>query len=151
MGTEKIAEKVEIRPMQAQDLGFIIDIDQKLTGIQRTSDQTEIILADLGDPNSMSLVAELDQKGVGFAIARKVNIGEPVTETCAIEIIGVDPAYGRRGVATRLLDSLIQRCNSKNISSVRVVVSNRDSKMEGFFKHSGFKQAPLKVYSKVLS
>jgi ribosomal protein S18 acetylase RimI-like enzyme len=150
MGNEKIVDKVNIRPMVAEDMGFIIDIDQKLTGVQRAIDHTDIVTTDLGEAHDLSFVVELNGTVIGFILARQVYVGEPAVETCAIQIIGVDPAYGRQGIATKLVDYLVQRCNSKKIRSIRVTVSNKDSKMEGFFKHIGFKQAPVKVYNKVL-
>ena len=150
MGTEKIVDNVKIRPMIAEDLGFIIDIDQKLTGVQRALGHTDIVTAELGEPYDLSFVAELNSKVIGFILARQVYVGEPAVETCSIQIIGIDPDYGRQGIASKLLNFLMQHCNSKKIHSVRVMVSNRDSKMEGFFKHVGFKQAPVKVYNKIL-
>ena len=150
MGNQKISGKIEVRQMKADDITFIIDIDQKLTGIQRVLAQAEIVTADLGETNDLSLVAELDNRVIGFIIARQVYLGEPVVKTCAIQIIGVDPDYWRQRVGTKLLNSLSQRCNSMKIHTIRVVVSDKDSKMEGFFKDAGFKQAPLKVYNKVI-
>lgn len=136
--------------MKTEDMGFIIEIDQKLTGIQRAIGHTDIITADLGEAFNLSLVAEFNGKVIGFIIARHVYVGEPAVDTCAIQIIGVDPDFGRQGVATKLLAGTMEMCKSKKIHSIRVMVSDRDSKMEGFFKHSGFSQAPIKVYSKVL-
>jgi ribosomal protein S18 acetylase RimI-like enzyme len=150
MGTEKIADKIVIRLMKIEDMGSIIEIDQKLTGTQRTVDQADLITADLGEPHNLSYVAELADKVIGFILARQVYVGEPAAETCAVQIIGVDPGFGRQGVASKLLASLVDECRARKIQSMRVIVSNRDSKMEGFFKHSGFKQAPLKVYNKSL-
>jgi len=150
MGGKKPLDSLTIRPMVPGDIGHVIDIDQKLTGSQRTADQAEIITSDIGGQYDLSLIAEMDSRVIGFMVAHLVYVGEPVAETASIRIIGVDPDYGRHGIASKLVNALFEICKSRGINSIRVMVSDRDSKLEGFFKHSGFKPARLKVYSKSL-
>jgi ribosomal protein S18 acetylase RimI-like enzyme len=150
MGGKKPLDNLSIRPMVPADISYVIDIDERLSGLQRTADQAEVITSDIGGEYDLSLVAEYNSNVIGFLIARQVYVGEPVMETTSIRIIGVDPDYSRHGVATKLVDALMELCRSKGISAVRVMVSERDSKLEDFFKHSGFKPARLMVYSKTV-
>ena len=134
--------------MVPADIGGIIDIDQRLTGEQRTANQAEIITSGTGGIHDLSFIAEADNKIAGFLIARAVYIGEPVIETAAIQFIGVDPVYAGHGIASKLVNALVEGSKAKGIKAIRVMVGDRDSKLEGFYKHMGFSPAKLKVYSK---
>ncbi len=148
MGSVKQIVEVEVRPLQATDIGRIIDIDEKLAGGERTANQAEIIISDIESGENLSFVASADGKVVGFLIARHVYLGEPITSTAAIQYIGVDPDYARHGIASRLVNALINRSRVEGIKAVRTIISDRDSKLEGFFKRTGFTPAKLKVFGK---
>ena len=150
MGGVKQMLKVDIRPLLPGDIGRIIDIDEKLTGEQRTAIQAEIMVSDLGSAYDLSMVAEIEGNVVGFIIARHVYLGEPITDTAAINYIGVDPEYGRRGIASKLVNALMEKSKVKGIKTVRIPISEKDSKLEAFFKHIGFVPAKLKVYGKCI-
>jgi predicted N-acetyltransferase YhbS len=150
MGGIKQVEKVDIRPLLPADIGSVIDIDEKLAGEQRTASQAEIILSDFGSPDDLSFVAESDGKVVGFLVARHVYLGEPITDTAAIQFMGVDPAHARRGIASKLVGALMDKSRAGGIKAVRVMISEKDSKLEAFLKRAGFSPARLKVYGKSL-
>lgn len=148
MDSKTDLNNLNIRSMVPGDIGHILDIDEKLTSSQRTAHQAEIVTSLIGSTDDMSLVAELDDVVVGFLIAGLVYVGESVIETASIRIIGVDPDYGRHGIAAKMLNALIDNSRSRGIKSVRVVLSEDDSSLEGFFNYSGFKPAKIKVYAK---
>jgi predicted N-acetyltransferase YhbS len=150
MSTVKTKEKVAIRSMNPEDISSIIDIDQKLTGVQRALDHIDIITGDMGGSLDLSFVAEVDSQVIGFVLARQVYVGEPVMPAGVIRIIGVDPEYRKQGIATRLVNAVVDLCTLKGIKAVRVIVGEKDSRIEGFFKHLGFGMAKLKVYNKSL-
>ena len=148
MHNKKSIDNPNIRSMVPGDIGHILDIDEKLTGLQRTAHQAEIVTSLIGSADDLSLVAELEGIVVGFLIARMIYVGEAVIETASIRIIGVDPDYERHGIAAKMMDSLINNSRSRGINTVRVMLSEDDSKLEAFFKHIGFKPAMIKVYRK---
>ncbi len=142
--------EAKIRPMEPGDIGAIFEIDRRLTGIERAITHTDLITRDLGGTLDLSFVAEVGDEVVGFLLARHAYVGEPVVEAGLIHGLGVDPDYSRLGIATRLVNSLLERCRSKGPKTVRVILSERDSRMEGFFSYMGFRRAQLIVYDKVL-
>lgn len=148
MQNKKSIDNLNIRSMVPGDIGDILDIDEKLTGLQRTAHQAEIVTSLIGSADDLSLVAELDGMLAGFLIAGLIYVGEAVIETAAIRIIGVDPDYVRNRIATKLINSLIENSRSRGINSVRVMLSEHDSDLEAFFKRIGFKPAMIKVYGK---
>ncbi len=142
--------KVKIRPMEPGDIGVIFEIDRRLTGIERAITHADLITQDLGGTLDLSFVAEVGNQVVGFLLARHAYVGEPVVEAGLIQGLGIDPDYSRQGIATKLVNSLLDRCRSKGPKTVRVVLSERDSRMEGFFSYMGFRRAQLIVYDKIL-
>lgn len=150
MGGVKQMQKIDIRSLLPGDIGSVIDIDEKLTGEQRAADQAEIMISSIGGAYDMSVVAETEGKVIGFLIARHAYMGEPITDTTAIQYIGVDPEFKRRGIASKLVNALIEKSRSKGIKVIRVMVSDKDSKLEAFFKHTGFTPSKLKVFGKCI-
>ena len=77
-------------------------------------------------------------------------MAEKVTEACVIQILGVDPDYGRRGIATKLIQRQLEECRNRGIKQVRVMLEERDSPLQNFFKRMGFDRSRFLVYSKSL-
>jgi predicted N-acetyltransferase YhbS len=142
--------QVKIRPMEAGDIDVVFEIDRRLTGIERAITHAELITGDLGETLDLSFVAEVSNQVVGFILARHAYVGEPVVEAGLIQGLGVHPDYSRHGIATKLVNSLLDRCRSKGPKTVRVILSERDSRMEGLFSYMGFRRAQLIVFDKIL-
>jgi ribosomal protein S18 acetylase RimI-like enzyme len=58
----------------------------------------------------VSFVAEIDNQFVGFVLAYLTYIREQVSEECVIQIFGVDPQYQGMGIATKLIQALLDQC-----------------------------------------
>jgi GNAT superfamily N-acetyltransferase len=150
--TEKALDdsRLRIRPMEHEDIGDVLAIDRKITGVRRAMTYTDLITGDLGGLLAMSIVAEASGQVVGFILARHVVVGEPVEEVGLIQIMGVDTDYWRQGIATKMVDFLLKRCQSKGIRTVQTMVNEHDSQLRGFFEHSGFRPGQLIAYSRTL-
>ncbi len=146
---ERGEPKVRIRPMEHEDVDSVLAIDRKITGVRRAVTYTELITGDLGGVLALSIVAEVDGTVQGFILARRAYIGEP-TEVGLIQMLGVDPDYQRQGIATKMVDAFLDTCRSKNLSAVRIVINERDSQLEGLFKHLGFRRGEFIDYTKTL-
>ena len=97
-----------VRNLQAGDLEVIVAIDAAAAGRRREQFlalKVKQAFADTGI--AVSLVAELDDHVVGFALAR-VYYGEfGVVEPAAVlDVLGVHPDYRGRRVASALVDQL---------------------------------------------
>ena len=129
---------VEIRPMEPEDISGILVVDRKISGVQRALTYRDLVREALRGQIDMSFVAEVDNHFVGFVMAYLTYVREQVSEACVIQIFGVDPKYQRQGIASKLIQALLDKCRSKKIKLVRVMIDERDSELQGFFKRMGF-------------
>ncbi len=142
--------KVKIRPMEPEDISAIFEVDQKISGVQRALTYRDLVREALGGQIDMSFVAEVDNQFVGFVMAYLTYVREQVSEACVIQIFGVDPQYQRQGIASKLIQALLDKCRSKKIKLVRVMIDERDSELQGFFKRLGFDRDRYIDYSKTV-
>lgn len=147
---ERKGSKVRIRPMEPEDIDAVLAIDKKISGVRRAVTYTDLITGDLGGVLDLSFVAEVDGHIAGFILARRAYVGEPVTEVGLVQILGVDPDYGRQGIATKLVEALLESGQSENLKAVRIMIKERDSQLQAFFAHMGFKRGQLIDYTKTL-
>jgi len=147
---ERGKPRVRIRPMEHEDIDSVLAIDRKITGVRRAVTYTDLITGDLGGVLALSVVAEVNGQVAGFILARRAYVGEPVTEAGLIQILGVDPDYWRQGIATKLVNALLDTCRSKKLSAVRIIIDERDSQLQGLFEHLGFRRGELIDYTKTL-
>lgn len=98
----------------------------------------------------MSFVAEIGDQFVGFVMAYLTYVREQVSEACVIQIFGVDPQYQKQGIATKLIQALLDKCRSKKIKLVRTMIKKRDSELQGFFKRLGFDRSRHIDFSKTV-
>lgn len=151
MGARKITENnLRIRSMEPEDITAVLQIDRKISGAQRAITYSDLITGDLGGVLDLSFVAEVAGQVVGFILAQHAYVGEPVVEVGLIQILGVDPDYWGQGLATKLVNTLLEHCKSKGLKTVRVMVKERDSQLQAFFAHLGFRRGQLIDYTKTL-
>jgi len=136
--------------MEPEDIDAVLTIDRKISGVRRAITYADLITGDLGGVIDISFVAEINGQVAGFILARLAYVGEPVTEVGLVQILGVNPDYQRQGIATKLVNAMLERCKSKGIKAVRVTVNERDSQLRGFFQRMGFRRGQLIDYSKTL-
>lgn len=147
---ERGEPKIRIRPMEHEDIDSVLAIDGKITGVRRAITYTELITGDLGGVLALSFVAEVDGVVQGFILARRVYIVAPPTEVGLVQILGVDPDYQRKGIASKLVNALLDTCRSKKLSTVRIMINERDDQLVGLFEHLGFRRGELIDYTKTL-
>lgn len=150
MNMQKTEEKLMIRPMEPEDISDVLEIDRKSTGERRAPTYNNLITGDIGGDFDLSLIGEIGGQVIGFVLARQIYIGEPPIEVGLIQILGVDPDYRGQGIASTLIDAIVEHCRTRGLKAVRVMVSQDDSQLQGFFKHMGFASGQLIDYSKKL-
>ena len=137
--------------MEHEDIDAVLAIDRKITGVRRAVTYTDLITGDLGGVLALSFVAEVNGQVAGFILARRAYLGDPVTEVGLVQILGVDPEYWRQGIATKLVNALLDTCRSKGLNAVWIMINQRDSQLQGFFEHLGFRRGELIDYTKTLT
>jgi len=147
---ERGEPKIRTRPMEHEDIDNVLAIDRKITGKRRAVTYTELITGDLGGVLALSFVAEVDGVVQGFLLARRIYIVAPPGEVGLIQILGVDPDYQRHGIATKMVNALLDTCRDKKLNAVRIMINQRDSQLVGLFEHLGFRRGELVDYTKGL-
>ena len=105
-----MSKAIYLRDLMKEDLAAIIDIEERVTGVARPEYwAARIEISEAIRPHWASLVAEVDNRVVGFILGRagELEFGLPGTVGW-IEIIGVDPAYRGQGIARRLVDRIAE-------------------------------------------
>jgi ribosomal protein S18 acetylase RimI-like enzyme len=147
---EKKKTKIRVRPMEPADIDSVLAIDRKITGMRRAATYTDLLIGDLGKIPDLSFVAEVNGEVQGFLLARRAYFGEPFTEVGLIQILGVDPDYWRQGIASQLINALVETSQSKKLNAVRIMVDESDNQLQALFSHMGFKRGKLIDYTKAL-
>lgn len=136
---------IHIRNLAKADLPSIVNIEERVTGVARRDYwEKRIEISEAIRPHWASLVAELDNRVVGFILGRagELEFGLPGT-VAWIEIIGVDPAYRSHGIGRELIDRLASSAEDHGIRTIFTLVDSNNSDMERFFTRLGFAQGKM--------
>ena len=141
---------IYIREIREDDLAAIVHIEDLTTGVARRDYwKKRFEIAEAVRPHWASSVAETDNRVVGFIFGRagELEFGLPGT-VAWIEIIGVHPAYRRRGIAAKLMEQFTSSANDHGIRTIFTLVSAGNDEMEDFFKKVGFVQGKMLHFQK---
>ncbi|NLH72203.1 MAG: GNAT family N-acetyltransferase [Verrucomicrobia bacterium] len=142
---------IEIREMQLKDIPAVFELGQELftaeemPTLYRCWDDHE--LAELFNTNGETcLVAEANGEIVGFALGSVMEKPRNAWRYGWLEWLGVKKGYKRRGVATRLLNQLINLLIDKHARIMLVDTDARNHAALAFFRKHGFGQELRHVY-----
>lgn len=145
-----MGKNVYVRSLEKNDLALIVNIEERVTGIGRRDYwEKRIEISEAIRPHWASLVAELDNHVVGFVFGRAAELEFGLPGTVAwIEIIGVDPAYRRQGIARALLDRFTSSAEDHGVKTIFTLVNNDQPEMKDFFNRLGFAQGKMQHFQK---
>ena len=133
-----------IRTMVPSDLDRIVEIDLKVLGKPRP--EYWEMKFELMEKRSQiaSLVAELDEKVIGFIIGGASRWEYGVPENIGwIDTIGVDPDYQRKGMAKILFTEMANNLKKVGVDTMYTFVTRRDWKLLKFFNSIGFQKGDM--------
>jgi len=140
-----IAENLtHTRPLVADDLERVIDIDSQYTGRRRDGFYRKRLDAALQVPLGFVYLGYDAGAGLqGFLLAR-LQQGEYGTEarTASLDAIGVDPSVATKGIGSTLLQALDQILVHKGVASIYSQAEWDNLSMLEFFSGTGFSLAP---------
>ncbi|MDE3076524.1 MAG: GNAT family N-acetyltransferase [Chloroflexota bacterium] len=140
-----MSKPVYIRKLREDDLAAIVNIEDRTSGVSRPDYWREkLSQSEAIRPYWTSLAAEMDDRVVGFVLGRsgELEFGLPGT-TAWIEIVGVDPAYRRQGVASKLIDHFRSSAEENGVDTIFTLVGRDNAEMERFFGSLGFSQGEM--------
>jgi ribosomal protein S18 acetylase RimI-like enzyme len=108
--------------------------------------QSRTVRSICSDPETDALVAVLDSHAIGFVAFRVRLDREPLAGE--IELIAVDPAQQRQGIATRLLELAIDRLHGAGVSVVEIATGGDGAHVAArqLYERAGFRALPLVRY-----
>ncbi len=143
-------KEISIRNLEKTDLSSIVNIEERLTGTARPAYwEKRIEISEAIRPHWASIVAELDNRVVGFVFGRAGELEFGLPSTVAwIEIIGVDPAYRGHGVGRVLIEHFNTSAEDHDIKTIFTLVNNDNKDMADFFSRVGFIQGKMLHFQK---
>lgn len=133
---------IHIRLMRADDFEAVVRIDEKVLKTSRREyyeTKFEKLFAS-NDYIPTSLVAESeDGTLIGFVMG-ELFIGEYgiTQEGAALDTIGVDPDFQKKGVGERLINEFMEHLKNLDVKKVSTLVGEDDTKLMNFFKANRF-------------
>ena len=165
--------EIKVRPLAVHDLDAILTIDRKIRdagkaityanlttaqilitdrkarGSKRaTSYYMDLVSGNVSGLPEVGLIAEVQNCVCGFIMGRVVSIGKPGTQVGQILIVGIDPDYQRRGIATKLVNALCDAFHSQGVRQVQFAIDLRDKELLNFAEITGFTAGHLVVHVK---
>ena len=138
------AQEPIIRIMKEEDLARIIEIDNEVLGEERPEYwEKKVEMAGKKSPLP-SLVAEIEDKVVGFVIGEASGWEYGVPENIGwVDTIGVDPKYQKKGLGGLLMKELLNYMKKVDVDTVYTLVNWRDWKLLRFFDTMGFERGDM--------
>ena len=135
-----------IRPLDELDLGAIVRIDERITGIYRPEVWEQRVMYYLRRDPEASQVAEVDGRVVGFMLA-ELRAGEFGLEEPSgwVERFGIDPDHRGRDLGAGMFEAIVQHFRGEGALAVRTLVDMKDEKVAGFLKALGFAPSTLQA------
>ncbi len=150
MTTQSPEQTGEIKPLNADDLMPVIEIDQKISGSARKGFFEKRLAAALEHPGDYIYVG-LHQGGnlCGYAMAKLVSgeFGKPGA-SASLDALGVDPGCQGKGGGHQLLKAVKDILVHKGVDELTSQVDWSQYTMLGFFSEAGFDLAPRIVLAR---
>jgi len=134
---------LSLRTMTDNDLAAIVEIDKKIVGKDRMVSWPQKASSHFKTYYPpLSFVAEVDDRVVGFIIGVIMGAEYGLPLSGWINIIGIDPEYQGRGLASMLLKSFVEACHRRGIKA-RLMVHQKDGSLKKVLGSLGFQQGDL--------
>jgi ribosomal protein S18 acetylase RimI-like enzyme len=147
-----VQAQARIRPLDELDIGSIVRIDERITGIYRPEIWERRVGYYLRRDPDASQVAEVEGRVVGFMLG-DLRAGEFGLEEPGgwIERFGIDPDYRGRDLGKQLFAAILRHFRAHGATTVRTLVDRKDAGVAGFLEALGFAPSPLQALEIALS
>lgn len=150
MDADRHTMKINIRKMTEEDIEGVLEVDRNITGADRAATYTTIPTNYVGGELDISVVAEMDDRVVGFLLGRITKSTYEIGNSYLLELIGVHPNYRRLGVGKRLVKYFEKICQEKGASTIRILVNWQDWWLLSFLSSLEFSRGEMTEFVKPL-
>jgi len=141
--------EVSIRRMTRSDIHEVLVLDRIIRSSERDVIKYEdLASADPGTPPDLSFVAEIGDRMVGFSINRSIYLMVPLTEVCIIHAILVHPDYRGHGIGRKLIQALVNHCQTEGIDTVRALIPKGNKELQALFERQDFQRSRIVNFDK---
>ncbi len=142
----EIQSQARIRPLDELDIGGIVRIDERITGVYRPEVWEKRVGYYLRRDPGASQVAEWEGKVVGFLLgdlrAGEFGLEEP---SGWIERFGIDPDHRGRDLGKQMFEAICRHFRAEGATRVRTLVDRGDPAIGGFLRALGFAPSTLEA------
>jgi predicted N-acetyltransferase YhbS len=139
-----------IRNLKIGDSQDISRIQESITKEPSTIDYHKVVQEEVKKDNSVNVVAELDDKVVGFIITYILHGGFGLEKSAWIGLFGVEPKYMGSGIGKRMAKEVFDELTKMNIKNVFTSVKWDSVDLLSFFKSLGFDRCNFINLKKVI-
>ena len=138
-------KSVDIRELRKDDLQAVMEIDTRIRGFSRLDYWQKRFICAEGVPPWACLVAEVENRVVGFLFGRSSLWDFGVRDEVGwIDLIGVHPAYRYRGIGQALVGEFNRLAKDRRkIEKVFTLVDPQETETTSFFSQIGFARGKL--------
>ena len=133
-------KEIVVRRMTVRDIDGVLRIDEKITGRPHAAYYESQCEAYIKRAPDTCLVAEHRGHIVGFCIGDVRGWEFALKLAGWLEVLGVDPAYQKRGVSRMLLDALFAAFRRAGVTVVNTIVDWNDGDLIDYFQAQGFER-----------
>jgi len=139
-----------IRNLEIGDSEDISRIQESITKEPSTIDYHKVVQEEVKKDNSVTVVAELDGKVVGFIITYILYGGFGLEKSAWIGLFGVEPKYMGSGIGKRMAKEVFDELTKINIKNIFTSVKWDSVDLLSFFKSLGFDRCEFINLKKVI-
>ena len=120
------------------------DSDLKLDWAQSKTGETYFAKL-LNNKQAICLIAEEDNKSIGYLAAVPKEFGYRLSKYIEIENMGVSPSYRSRGIGSRLVSHCLQIAKKRGFQRVYATSYVDNTKAVRFYERNGFKRIDVSL------
>jgi ribosomal protein S18 acetylase RimI-like enzyme len=135
-------DTIKVRLMEEKDFQDVVRIDEKVLKISRLEyyEQKFELFFKSGEYLPTSFVAQNENETIVGFIMGKLYIGEYgiSEEGAAVDAVGVDPDYQRRGIGEKLMEEFVYHLRQLGVKKINTLVDKNDTRMMLYFGANQF-------------
>ncbi len=134
-------DKINVRRLEKKDAENIVAIYSAITKKSVSDSFAFVIRDEWSKKDSLSFVAEISERIVGFMICHIISGGFGLEKSAWIATMGVDPQYMGQGIGRKLAEEIFACSVKKGIKEIYSSVKWDSTDLLSFFKTLGFERS----------